>query len=239
MYLNRISLVTTCLLAHAAFSAPEAAGASITVQAFNNATVQPGGPRTGSNGKGFFNMEGSGNGTFASYGVLDFQIPMGSPSLQISSLTVSLTQENASFTHNGALSFFLSTDTSTNIDPGTSPLRFPNPVPTLSFSLGSGVFTEVADDHTDSYTFALAGQAQTYVDSQLTNAGLVRIVIEPNDPNVAATYAGASFSTAAARPVLTLATTVATPEPSTLGLLAAGLAFMLGFSSIRRRSRCI
>ena len=90
-------------------SLPQQARANIILPAANNATVQPGGPRPGVNGKQFFNMEGSVNGTFASFGVVDFQSsPM---SVQVTSLTLALTQANAAFTHNGALTFYLSTDT--------------------------------------------------------------------------------------------------------------------------------
>ena len=101
---------------------PQQTRANIIRPAVNNATVQPGGPRPGINGKQFFNMEGSGNGTFASFGVVDFQSnPMNA---QVTSLTLVLTQANAAFTHDGGLIFFLSTDTATNIEPVTSPLIY-------------------------------------------------------------------------------------------------------------------
>src|SRR5439155_8410914 len=43
-----------------------------TISAFDNATMMPLGPRTGANGKNFFNVEGDNNGINSSYGVLDF-----------------------------------------------------------------------------------------------------------------------------------------------------------------------
>src|SRR5262249_46577527 len=87
-------------------SLPRQACANIVLPAANNATVQPAGPRPGANGKQFFNMEGAGNGSFASFGVVDFQSsPMN---VQITSLTLALTQANAAFTNNGALIFYLS-----------------------------------------------------------------------------------------------------------------------------------
>ena len=39
---------------------------TLTVEAFDNATVQPAGPRSGGSGKAFFNIEGSALGNFAS-----------------------------------------------------------------------------------------------------------------------------------------------------------------------------
>jgi hypothetical protein len=204
------------------------------VTAFNNATVQPGGPRTGSNGKTFFNMEGTANGSFASYGVLDFQIPNGEPALNANTLTIALTQANASFTNNGALSFYLTTDTSTIIDPGGSPLQFPSPAPTLSYPLGLGTFTEVANGQVDDFTFALTGGLKTYVNNQITSGGQIRIVIDPNDPNVAATYAGATFNPTSSRPELILSSAAATaPEPATILSFVLGFVGLLGLSYFR------
>jgi hypothetical protein len=226
MHLNGLIGSSMMVMAHVALFTPAASSAAITVIAFNNATVQPAGPRPGTNGKAFFNMEGSANGAFASYGVLDFQIPLGEPALNADTLTVSLTQANASFTHDGTLSFYLSTDTSTSIDPGSSPLQFPTPAPTLAYPLGLGSFTEVANGQLDNYTFALSAGLKTYVNNQITSGGLIRIVINPNDPNVAATYAGATFNPAASRPELTLSVGAAVPEPSTILSLGLGIGLL-------------
>jgi hypothetical protein len=218
-------------------SVPKQARANIILPASNNATVQPGGPRAGVNGKQFFNMEGSANGTFASFGVVDFQpSPM---SLQVTSLTVTLTQANAAFTHNGALTFYLSTDTATNIEPGVSPLIYnPADIPTglgtqLSpiFPLGTGSFTQVSDGTMDIFSFSFSPSAAvaSYLTSQISTGGRIRVVIAPGDPTVAATYAGFS-NTEFAGPELTLAA----PEPGTLGGASlALLALTVGLGSAR------
>src|SRR5262249_11760426 len=112
--------LSLCLVALVACGG--AARADVIVSASDNATVQPGGPRAGSNGKAFFNIEGPANGTFASFGVVDFQLTADSTVTSISGLTLSLTQANAAFTHAGSLQFFLTEDTTTDIQPGTSPL---------------------------------------------------------------------------------------------------------------------
>jgi hypothetical protein len=199
-------------------SVPKQARANIILPASNNATVQPGGPRPGVNGKQFFNMEGPANGTFASFGVVDFQSsPM---SLQVTSLALALTQANAAFTHNGALFFYISTDTATNIEPGISSLIYSvADIPTgldnqLSpiFPLGTGSFTQVSDGTMDIFSFSPSAAVASYLTSQISTGGRIRVVIAPGDPTVAATYAGFS-NTEFAGPELTLAA----PEPGTLG----------------------
>jgi hypothetical protein len=105
----------------------------------NNATIEPAGPRPGVNGKQFFNMEGSANGTFAGFGVVDFQSsPMNVP---VTSLIIDLTQANAAFTHNRVLIFYLSTDTATNVEPGTSPLIY------NGADLPTGLETQLSPPH--------------------------------------------------------------------------------------------
>ena len=65
--MNRIATVMLV-----AATAASASAELVQLEAFNNATVQPGGPRTGSSGLAFFNIEGSDYGNFASYGVMQF-----------------------------------------------------------------------------------------------------------------------------------------------------------------------
>jgi hypothetical protein len=176
------------------------------------------GPRPGVNGKQFLNMEGSANGGGASFGVVDFQT--GPMTIQVASLTVDLTQANAAFTQNGALNFYLSTDTATNIEPFTSPLAFnPADFPTgiggqLSslLPLGAGVFTQVTSGTVDAFTFSPSFAVTSYLTSQISTGGPIRLVIAPADATVAATYAGFS-NTEFAGPELILATPV--PETGT------------------------
>jgi hypothetical protein len=215
-----------------------AQASSITISAVNNATVQPAGPRTGANGKNFFNIEGAANGAFASYGVMDIQIPTGEPSFVANTLEPALTQANAAFTTNGMLSFYITSDTSTSIDPGTSPLQFPTPAPALSFNLGSEIFTQVATGTVDQYIFPLTGALQMYVDNQITSGGILRVVIEPSDPNVAATWAGYTFSSAGAHPQLTLADSGASaPEPCSVFLFVIGAIPLVGMGRFHRVPR--
>jgi hypothetical protein len=215
--------------------------ASIVIPATNNATIQPAGPRPGVNGKQFFNMEGSANGAFASFGVVDFQSSPISIPINSISLTFNLTQANAAFTHDGSLLFYISIDTTTDIDPGVSPLVYdPSDTPTglgnqirpLAF-LGGGRFTQAASGTVDTFSLGSTIVVAAYVAAQLSKGAPIRLVIAPGDDTVAATYAGFS-NTEFAGPELVLPGT-AIPEPGTLGSVAMVLGVLtVGLAKMRR-----
>lgn len=223
-----------------------AQAATFSTSAINNATVQPGGPRSGTNGKRFFNIEGSNNNTFASFGVIDFATTsFGTISDPVNSLALTLQQSNASFTNAGSLQFYLTTDTTTNIEPSTSPLNFnASNLPTglgsqlnTKYLLGSGSFTGTSSTNgtVDTFTFTPTGAAQTYLTNEINSGGLIRLIVAPNDATVAATYSGYS-NTSSAAPSLTIGTTttvggpnaVGVPEPSLTWLDALGCAALFG-----------
>ncbi len=175
----------------------------VSALAVDNATVQPAGPRPGDNGKRFFNVEGNGAGNFASFGVADFNLPTHEDSEveSIRALTLSFTQSNAGFTHDGGLHFWLTTDTTTDIQPSETPdvtfVREDDPdgldgqlAP--RFSLGSGSFVQVDDGQVDSYSFGVSRQLGRYLRQQIRRRGTIRILVSPADGSVAATYAGYS-----------------------------------------------
>jgi hypothetical protein len=272
--MKRLALGAFALIA---VSAPQAA--TLSELAFDNGTIQGAGPRTGGNGYNFANVEGSSNGSFASYVVLDFngtQTTSGisgvadgtyggvfnfGGAVTANSLTVRLTQDNAGFTHGGALQFWLATTntTGTNLHSGTSPNFADGGVQFTPILLGPGTFTQGATTPVtgtgaptalgsgtiDNYTFALTGAAQTAVSGFLNGNSVIRLLVTPNDPTVAATYAGFSVYSLTYtsdwsppyndpntwRPRLTIdASTV--PEPATYAVLSLGA---LGL--IRRRRR--
>ncbi len=202
---------------------------SYSALAFDNGTIQPGGPRPFSNGKNFFNMEGINNNNFSSFGVADFHIgdlvdssgnPMPSTPTGLNSITITLTQANASFTTAGMLNFYLAEDTTTSIQPNDAAVIFdltdpsgeglngqnaPNQLSPLHL-LGSGMFTGTPNPNDtsgtmDTFTFPADSSTQldaatvAYVLAVFANADPstptpLRIVVTPPDPSVAATYAG-------------------------------------------------
>jgi hypothetical protein len=177
----------------------------VSVLAVDNATVQPAGARPGDNGKRFFNAEGNGAGAFSSFGVADFILPShedsDSEGESIRMLTVTLTQSNAGFTHDGGLHFWLTTDTTTDIQPSDTPAVIfvsqddPDGLDgqlAPRFSLGSGSFVQVDDGQVDAYSFRLSRQAARYLQQQIRRGGTIRILVSPADSSVAATYAGFS-----------------------------------------------
>ena len=83
-----------------------------TFSATGNVTVQPNGPRTGTNGTNFFNIEGASNGNNASYGVVDIPLTdastlFGGTVSSINSVTLNLTRQDSAFTRSWAIQHLL------------------------------------------------------------------------------------------------------------------------------------
>ncbi|MBX9606941.1 MAG: hypothetical protein K2Y51_12010 [Gammaproteobacteria bacterium] len=236
------SLIAVLGLA-AASLALDAQALTVSVEAFDNATVQPGGPRSGSSGKAFFNIEGADNGSFASYGVARFDLTAAKGSFdeqfgvggwKIDLVSVQLTQSNASFSTTGGVGIRHTSDDSTGIQPGSSPLAHPV----------SGDFADLAPLVDYTFTPISTGTLETHVLFDASGANptgslqlvadvmgdnLVTLLFVDLDPAVAATYAGV---TNASRPGATLAVEVsAVPVPAALPLLGGALGLLV----LRRR----
>jgi len=190
------------LLLTAAFTPVHAA--PLNAVASDNATVQPGGPRSGGSGKAFFNIEGSGNGSFASYGVADFNfgvLPM--TVISVNAATLSLVQANAAFSATGDV--VLSLDTTSpgvDIQPGTSPLAFDGADPGTATDVGDGdlsllgflggpfTYTVGTSGDVDNYALGLTGAIGAELVSRLNAGDPIRIVVGTGAAGVAATWAG-------------------------------------------------
>ena len=190
-------------------SAASADAAVLSTEAFDNATVQVAGPRTGANGKNFFNVEGSANGNFASYGVADFKfgaLPM--TVIGITSAKLQLTQSNAAFSTTGGI--VLSLDKKavlSDIQPVTSPLNFDGVDPGTGADNAAGdlvlipngggpfVYTVVATGTVDTYVLGLDAATTGELINRLNSASTIRIVVGTGATNVAATWAGFSNAT--------------------------------------------
>lgn len=199
----------------------------LSTEAADNATVQPAGPRAGSSGKAFLNVEGSANGTFASYGVADFNfgvLPM--PVVSVNSAQLALTQANAAFSTTGGVTFSLDqSGVLANIQPVTSPLAFdgsdPGTVTDVSqgdlslLALGGGPFSYVLGTSGDvnNYNFTLDLASQAELVSRLNSGATIRVVVGTVDATVAATWAGHTNSTYTG-PTLNLDVTYDTGTPT-------------------------
>ncbi|MEO0422968.1 MAG: endonuclease/exonuclease/phosphatase family protein [Pseudomonadota bacterium] len=168
------------------------------VAAFDNATVQPAGVRPGDAGRRFFNIEGSANGDFASFAVADFDLGViTSKVIDVTELTLLITQSNAGFTTDGAYAVYRTDETGVSIQESDSPLTYQggdgigsvDPLLTNLTLLATVDFVEQADGAQDVATLDLAPIAATLVEA--INAGEpLRLVFAPEAPTVAATYAG-------------------------------------------------
>jgi hypothetical protein len=215
---------------------------TLSVEAFDNATVQPGGPRSGSSGKAFLNIEGSSNDNFASYGVADFNFGTRPAITGINSATLKFTQANAGFTSDGMVLLSLdSTSPPVDIQPDTSPLTFDGVDPGTATDVSDGdltleafgggpfAFTEVADGTVDSYSLGLTPSLTSELISRLNSGSPIRVVIGTGDADVAATWAGYSnFDYAGPTLVLDVV-----PEPASLMLLVIGAG--IGVTTGRRQ----
>lgn len=220
----------------------------VAFEATDDATVQGAGPRTGSNGKAFYNMEGSANGSFASFGVSEFNFSTLTPTLGgtvtgVSGVSLQLTQSNAAFSVAAPISVYYTTNNSVNIQPGSS-IKDAGGDGAASvdaaFSpltlLGSGNFTNIANGTVDSVSLtSLSGSALTDFINALNSGGTIRLITTVDVAGGAATYAG-NTNTTLAGPTLVFDATIAVPEPSTIVLCSFALAGVaISWKSQRRR----
>jgi hypothetical protein len=195
-----------------ALAAPTFAHAALlSTEASDNATVQVAGPRAGANGKNFFNVEGSLNGNFASYGVADFQYgALANTVIGITAATLHLTQSNAAFSTTGPIVLSLDKKAAlSDIQPGTSPLAFDGVDPGTGADVGAGdldllaigggpfVYSVNASGFVDNYVLVLDAATKAEIISRLNSAATIRLVVGTGANNLAATWAGFSNTTSA------------------------------------------
>jgi hypothetical protein len=188
----------------------------------------------------YFNIEGSANGTNASYGVADFNFgTLALPVLTVNSVQLVLTEANAAYTAAGSVVISLDgSATLANIQPGTSPLAFDGTEPgtatdvsqgdlaLLAFGGGPFPFTTVGNVNSgqkDTYNLLLTPALQTELINRLNDGRTVRIVIGSGTSAVAATWAGYTNTTYVG-PTLNLDVTynmATATNPSTWGRIKA------------------
>jgi|GEM_PF-969055 len=202
--MKRLALVVAALFVVSTLAAY--AQITVSTNAVNNATIQPAGPRSGTNGKRYLNIEGNNFGNYASFGVVDFSaanLGLSQPVTDVVSIALKMYDAPAAFSVNGTVRFWLSEDTTTDIEPGTSPLRWdatalPDGVGTQLAPvhlLGSGTYTKTAADAEFVYTLSLPAAAKPYLINQINTGGIIRLVVTPAEDGVAATYSGYNHAT--------------------------------------------
>ncbi len=98
---------------------------TISATESDNATIQVNGPRAGTNGKTFLNIEGSVNGSSSSFGVVDFfagDFSLTGEAQAINSITLSTVgaAPSESWYASGPLNVYLVSDATSSIQPGDS-----------------------------------------------------------------------------------------------------------------------
>ena len=225
--MNRKTLLSVLASGLVAGALGTAEAATSSVEAFQNATVQPGGVRTGSSGLAFFNIEGSANGGFASYGVARFDgaavkaafdAEYGAGLWAIDDVHIELVQSNAGFTTDGGVSVAWTGDDATSILENVSPLAYPLDGEFAdAVTLTSYTFTEIATGTRESHALPDLGGLW----AELVAGDIITLIFADTDANVAATYAGYSNFTYAGPTLVVAAAPV--PVPAALGLLIAPL----------------
>ncbi len=238
----RVILAVTFAVASSLAAHVEAA----SVEAFANATVQPGGVRTGSSGLAFFNVEGSDFGNFASYAAARFDLSgiksrfdadFGAGLWVIDSIALQLTQSNASFTASGAVDVLFTADDLVAIS-APSPLTydtFATSFPDAARITGY-TFTEVSTGHVETHPLfdrlALNSAGANALAADVAGDAVTTLLMRDASTGVAATYAGYTNFTYAGPTLVVMAAAV--PEPSTYLMLLAG-AGVLAAAGRRRR----
>jgi hypothetical protein len=188
------------------------------------ATVLIIGPRPTGLGKAFFDVEGRNNpgSTAPAFGVLEYNstdLGLGQVS-EVDSVSVTLWQSEFGDTSRGPIRFFITTDTTTSIQPDdVSPaIVFDTTVvngvgsqlATL-YDLGQGEFLPVRTGWADRFTFPIqrGSPVEAYLIEQINSGGIIRVVIAPDmdmqdDELVGASYAGTTHDNPAFHPRLTV-----------------------------------
>ena len=207
--------------------------ADFAVEASQNATVQPAGNRSVDY---YFNIEGSSNGSYASYGGMRFDTAAvkayydgeyGAGNWYVTDVSLELTQNNSGFTTNGDVDIYWSGDDVTTMAPGATTgghwplLDGDNDFTPLEY-VDSYYFTEVSTGYVESHNINHAN-----VFAEIENGELLTVILNDADANVAATYSGYTNTSVPGAPTIVVS---ALPEPASLALLAIG-----GLALIRRR----
>ena len=181
--------------------------------ATKSVTVQKAGVRGGTPGEIYLNVEGRHNGEegkYASFGVLEFPAPkLAGDGGKGGTLALTLVQSIARFSKDGKLKFYLATGTletkDSKFDMGCID-GLGDLVKSKSL-LGTGEFKKQETGHADTFSLALNEAAFTYLADRAARGETIRVIIVPDDEDVAATYFGSGAEDATRKPRLKAGTT--------------------------------
>jgi hypothetical protein len=182
------------------------------IVASKSLTVLGAGPRQGSGGSNYFNIQGKNKEKYAGFGLLVFPLPKGDGNADVKTLTLALVQSIPAFSADGKIKFYLAQP----LDAEPSSLEKLKYDPTAAGglakdafkslqALGAGEFKKIETGKSDTFVLSLDDMARDELRSLLKTGGSLHIVVAPADDDVAATYFGAGNETEANRPPITLA----------------------------------
>lgn len=129
--MRRITVVPLALTLLAA-TASVFAQSPLAAPALQTAIITATGPKQGSTGTRYFNVEGKSTGKYADFGVVRFDISKIKSDLakqlgkgKVTDVTLSLAQSNAAFTKDGTVDFYFTPDDTTDVTSASSPLKYP------------------------------------------------------------------------------------------------------------------
>jgi hypothetical protein len=203
------AVVSFLVLAAVEATLSEVEGALFEVTATKSLTVQSAGSRAGDAGSNYFNIEGKNKERYASFGVLVFPLNKSEAAPQPNELTLTLVRSIPGFASDGAVKFYLAEPANTDKD-SLEKLKFDTSVASglgrdsfkALHELGRGTFKKVETGHIDKFELTLDEPGGRYLRDLLRTAGLVHIVVVPDDADVAATFFGAGQETEANWPRL-------------------------------------
>jgi hypothetical protein len=207
--MGRISIRCQVLIGFVAISSSSGSPtrAAAEVHASKSLTVQASGPRQGSAGSNYFNVQGKTKERFAGFGVLVFQVPSGENPAEIKDLTITLVQSIPAFASDGKLKFYLAQLSEADsgslqklkFDPQATGGLAVNAFKSLHL-LGSGAFKKVETGRVDNFLLKPDEMARNELRKTIKAGGLIHVVVVPDDDDVAATYFGAGNETVTNRP---------------------------------------
>lgn len=185
-----------------------------------NFTVQPAGPRAGTSGTNFFNIEANSNGTLASYGVMDIarnDLGITSTIQSIDAISLRFMQTGAAFALTGLTLKFYITEVLTPIStlaPVFQSTEAPEGLGTTfdtKHALGEMSWEAKGNLAVDTYRFSIPTAAKSFLINQLNTEGSIfRIVIAPGngalptDPKYVTDWYGKGQADASRRQLISL-----------------------------------